>query len=134
MDSSPQVRSSLKYAVVCSSNQNRSMEAHNIFSKKGLNVKSFGTGKEVKLPGSSLQTPNVYDFNNPEHTYEHMYKDLSNKDRQLYTSNGILHMLDRNRRIKLKPERFQDAKSQFDVIFTAEERVFDQVIEGKFFF
>jgi RNA polymerase II subunit A C-terminal domain phosphatase SSU72 len=59
-----------------------------------------------------------------------MYKDLSNKDLTLYTQNGILHMLDRNRRIKLTPERFQDCKDQFDVIFTVEERVFDQVIEG----
>jgi len=58
-----------------------------------------------------------------------MYKDLSNKDLTLYTQNGILHMLDRNRRIKLTPERFQDCKDQFDVIFTVEERVFDQVIE-----
>ena len=98
--------------------------------KKGLNVRSFGTGKEVKLPGPSLQSPNTYDFNT---TYEYMYKDLSTKDKQLYTQNGILHMLDRNRRIKPKPERFQDYKSDvFDIIFTVEERIFDQVIEGIF--
>jgi RNA polymerase II subunit A C-terminal domain phosphatase SSU72 len=40
-------------------------------------------------------------------------------------------MLDRNRRIKEKPERFQDSRERFDVIFTVEERIFDQVIEGK---
>ena len=40
-------------------------------------------------------------------------------------------MLDRNRRIKTCPQRFQDDhKSQFDVIITAEERVYDQVVEG----
>ncbi len=63
-----------------------------------------------------------------------MYKDLSTKDKTLYTQNGILHMIDRNRRIKAKPERFQDFKSDdflFDIIFTVEERIFDQVIEGK---
>ncbi|KXJ15545.1 RNA polymerase II subunit A C-terminal domain phosphatase SSU72 [Exaiptasia diaphana] len=38
-------------------------------------------------------------------------------------------MLDRNRRIKTHPERFQEAREQFDLIITAEERVFDQVIE-----
>jgi RNA polymerase II subunit A C-terminal domain phosphatase SSU72 len=59
-----------------------------------------------------------------------MYKDLFTKDKTLYTQNGILHMLDRNRRIKSKPERFQDCKDQFDVIFTVEERIFDQVMEG----
>lgn len=39
-------------------------------------------------------------------------------------------MLDRNRRIKEKPERFQDSRERFDVIFTVEERIFDQVMEG----
>lgn len=41
-------------------------------------------------------------------------------------------MLDRNRRIKLCPERFQDEhEEEFDIVITAEERVYDQVIEGK---
>ena len=48
-----------------------------------------------------------------------------------YTQNGILHMLDRNRRIKSRPERFQDTQEQFDVIFTVEERIYDSVIEGR---
>lgn len=39
-------------------------------------------------------------------------------------------MLDRNRRIKTRPERFQDNSDKFDVIFTCEERVYDQVVEG----
>jgi len=39
-------------------------------------------------------------------------------------------MLDRNRRIKAKPERFQSCKDHFDIIVTCEERVYDQVIEG----
>jgi len=38
-------------------------------------------------------------------------------------------MLDRNRRIKEKPERFQDCKNEFDIIVTCQERVFDQVLE-----
>ena len=41
-------------------------------------------------------------------------------------------MLDRNRRIKPKPERFQACKDKFDVVITCEERVYDQVLEGKF--
>lgn len=38
-------------------------------------------------------------------------------------------MLDRNRRIKNSPERFQQCTEQFDVIITCEERVYDQVID-----
>ncbi|CAF0733602.1 unnamed protein product [Brachionus calyciflorus] len=124
-ESPPEIQP-LRFAVVCSSNQNRSMETHNIFNKKGLSIRSFGTGKEVKLPGPSITQPNVYDFNT---TYDFMYKDLSNRDKQLYTQNGILHMIDRNRRIKPKPERFQENREHFDIIFTVEERIFDQVLE-----
>ena len=40
----------------------------------------------------------------------------------------MLHMLDRNRRIKEKAERFQESKEQFDVILTCEERCYDLVI------
>lgn len=43
-------------------------------------------------------------------------------------------MLDRNRRIKPRPERFQDAEEEFDLVVTAEERVYDQVIECKFWY
>ena len=94
----------LSIAIVCSSNQNRSMEAHSFLSKKGFLVKSFGVGTTVKLPGPSSDRPNIYDFSV---TYDEMYKDLFNRDPHLYTQNGILHMLDRNRRIKSKPEQFQ---------------------------
>lgn len=50
-----------------------------------------------------------------------------------YKQNGILHMLDRNRRIKPKPERFQANRDLFDIIVSCEERVYDQIIEGKLF-
>jgi len=116
----------MRIAVVCSSNQNRSMEAHNFLAKKGFNVRSFGSGTHVKLPGSSASNPNIYTWST---TYDTMYQDLLSKDRNLYTTNGLLHMLDRNRRIKTRPERFQDCADQFELIVCCEERVYDAVIE-----
>lgn len=41
-------------------------------------------------------------------------------------------MLDRNRRIKAHPERFQETQEEFDLVVTVEERVYDQVIECKY--
>lgn len=119
-------RSDLFVAVVCSSNMNRSMEAHNALQKKGYRVDSFGTGDKVKLPGPSADKPNCYEFGT---TYDSIHADLSRKDLTMYTQNGILHMLDRNRRIKSAPQRLQNALEQYDLIITAEERVYDQALE-----
>lgn len=60
---------------------------------------------------------------------DEIHADLVKKDKTLYTQNGILHMLDRNRRIKQRPARLQEARDQFDIIITAEERVYDQAVE-----
>ncbi len=40
----------------------------------------------------------------------------------------MLNLLQRNRRIKERPERFQASQERFDVIFTCEEKVYDNVI------
>lgn len=50
-------------------------------SKRGFDVRSFGTGTHVKLPGPAPDKPNVYDFKT---TYEQMYSDLVRKDKELY--------------------------------------------------
>ena len=73
-------KTDFRVAVICSSNQNRSMEAHAVLKKKGFNVRSFGSGNQVKLPGPSPNQPNVYDFSV---TYEQMYQDLQTKDKSL---------------------------------------------------
>ena len=54
--------SALKIAVVCSSNMNRSMEAHHALAKKKFNVESFGTGSQIKIPGPTRNEPNCYSF------------------------------------------------------------------------
>ena len=38
-------------------------------------------------------------------------------------------MLDRNRRLKERPERFQESRDEFDLVITVEERVYDHVVE-----
>jgi RNA polymerase II subunit A C-terminal domain phosphatase SSU72 len=67
--------------MVCSSNMNRSMEAHLVLARAGLEVASYGTGAHVKLPGPSLHEPNVYDLGTP---YGAIYDDLRRKDPDLY--------------------------------------------------
>ncbi|KAB2631186.1 RNA polymerase II subunit A C-terminal domain phosphatase SSU72-like [Pyrus ussuriensis x Pyrus communis] len=119
------------WSMVCSSNQNRSMEAHSLLKRQGFDVASYGTGAHVKLPGPSLREPNVYDFGTP---YKQMFDDLRRKDPELYKRNGILPMLKRNLGVKLAPQRWQDnaADGSFDVVLTFEEKVFDMVIEVLF--
>lgn len=71
----------LRIAVICSCNMNRSMEAHAFLAKKGFQVKSYGTGDKIKIPGSAPDKPNVYDFGI---TYDEIYHDLLTKDKTLY--------------------------------------------------
>nr|XP_044609007.1 RNA polymerase II subunit A C-terminal domain phosphatase SSU72-like [Equus asinus] len=121
MPSSP-----LKVAVVCVSNMNRNMEAHSILKKKAFSVWSFRTGSRVRLPGEAPNLPVAYYFST---TYKEMYNDLLRKDRQHYIRNGMLHILGRNERIKPRPERFQECREAFDVIFTCGESIHDRVVE-----
>jgi RNA polymerase II subunit A C-terminal domain phosphatase SSU72 len=71
----------LRFAISCSSNMNRSMEAHVQLMNSGFNVKSFGSGTTVKLPGPSPDRPNIYEFDGP--TYEEIQRDLTRKNKDL---------------------------------------------------
>lgn len=75
-----------RYAMVCSSNQNRSMEAHYLLKRHGFDISSYGTGAHVKLPGPSLREPNVYEFGTP---YKQMFDDLRRKDPELYLLSAL---------------------------------------------
>lgn len=51
------------------------------------------------------------------------------KDWERYSSNGILNILERNKRIKPCPERLQDCRCPFSVIFTCAEKVCNRVLK-----
>lgn len=70
----------LRFATVCASNQNRSMEAHAALEEAGFQVCSYGAAGAVKLPGPSQDEPNVYKFGT---SYRFMLEDLQNKDTEL---------------------------------------------------
>jgi RNA polymerase II subunit A C-terminal domain phosphatase SSU72 len=73
---------SKRIAVVCASNQNRSVEAHALFLSKGFkNTFSYGTSSKCKLPGPSIDKPNIYPFGTP---YRRIYEELRNQNPELY--------------------------------------------------
>jgi protein-tyrosine-phosphatase len=88
----------MRFAMVCASNNNRSMEAHLVFQAAGMRVESYGVGGHVKLPGATQKSPNAYDFGTP---YTEIHDDLQRRDAALYERNGLLTMLKRN--IKVLP-------------------------------
>lgn len=65
------------YAMVCSSNMNRSMEAHRLLAEHGMRVASFGIGTTVRMPGTTATEHNVYSFGTP---YEAILGDLTSRD------------------------------------------------------
>lgn len=68
-------------ALVCASNQNRSVEAHALFKKKGFHVHSYGTSSMCKLPGPSADKPNTFPFGTP---YAKMHEILRGQNLELY--------------------------------------------------
>ena len=126
---------------------NSSMEGHIRLAEAQFPVISFGTGSLVRLPGPSINQPNIYNFNSA--SYDQMYTELETKDPRLYRSNGILNMLERNRAIKWGPERWQDWRvgqpritnhetdqgaqgsegGVVDIVITCEERCWDAVVD-----
>ena len=129
----------LRVACVCASNMNRSMRAHGrlaadfapgtpLGTKLRLDLHSYGTGKRVKLPGPSATEPNVYAFGTP---YADIYSELAARDRELYTRNGVLAMLEHNAAVKKCPESWQNrpmAEKYFDIVLTFDAHVSEAIL------
>lgn len=116
----------MKLAVNCAMNQNRSMQAHELFMKKGIEMRSFGTNPVIKLPGESIDAPNIYTFSQ---TYKDIYDDLCRKNESYYRQSGLLYLMERNMGIKERPENFFQQNESFDLVITCEERVFTAIFD-----
>lgn len=103
--------SKLSFGVVCSSNINRSMEAHLVLGNAGLTVESYGTGTTVRLPGRSAMEPRIFKFGTP---YEEMYSSLAGtpEDEAFFGHNGVLGLCRRGAAVKTAPQRWQDTPSE----------------------
>jgi len=116
--------------MVCSSNMNRSMEAHKQLKRKGLDVSSYGVGTMVRLPAPN-NSQAIFPFGTP---YREIYDKLRENDGgSWYKNNGLLGMVERNMEIKDHPERWQEIPNlsgKFNIVFCFEERVFDQLMEN----
>ena len=138
--------SSLAFGVVCSSNMNRSMEAHLQFEKENLAVFSYGVGNKIRLPGKFKITAendsnqcifvigpagqSVFEFGTAYADIKSALISTGYED--WYRDRGLLKLLERNIKIKEGPERFQDCDDvdKLDVVFCFETRVFDILVEN----
>ncbi|GAB5031899.1 rna polymerase ii subunit a c-terminal domain phosphatase ssu72-like [Nannochloropsis oceanica] len=126
--------SKLSYALVCSSNMNRSMEAHAAFLNAGFTkVVSLGTGRMVRLPAATAEGQVSFSFGTP---YTEILKELEGqaqadaKLQEFYRRTKLLDILRRNARIKTAPERLQNIENlTYDVIVCFDIRVYDAVQE-----
>merc|ERR1711904_154099 len=113
--------------MICVSNMNRSMGAHLRLLRFGFRVESYGIGVNVKLPGPTLNEPNIFPFETP---YNIIKRSLQHRNRKLYERNGLLELCDRNNCIKKAPQRWQNESNQvYDVAITFEKFVFNKVVD-----
>lgn len=58
---------------------------------------------------------------------------MKRKDEKLYTQNGLLLMMQKDMKVKERPQRWQDRTADdgvFDVVVTFEKRVMDMVVQN----
>ena len=72
-----------------------------------MQVQSYGTSSQIKLPGPAADQPNIYAFGT---SYQQMHSELQQRDAKLYDRNGVAAMLQRNMGIKAAPQRWQECR------------------------
>lgn len=104
--------SRLSFGVVCSSNINRSMEAHLVLGNAGLIVESYGTGTNVRLPGRSAMEPRIFKFGTP---YEDMFNSMAAtaEDEAFFNHNGVLQLSRRGAAVKVRQLKYELRSSTF---------------------
>ncbi|KAF4036869.1 Ssu72-like protein [Phytophthora infestans] len=97
------------FAMVCVNNVNLSAAAHESLSSAGMRVYSYGAGRRVTFPGKTISEARTFKFLTP---YATMHSILEKEDAALFTGNGVLQILKRDRPLKTAPERWQSLSNK----------------------
>lgn len=129
----------LQICTVCSSNMNRSMEAHKVLSQAGYKVESFGTGTAVKIPGLTKDQPNIFPFGTPYNemltVLEEQEKNIPEEERN-FSKQGLFDMLTRNMKLKKAPENWQVQDTlkllKNEIVISCDEKCYELLLEDCF--
>lgn len=129
--SPPRAAALLQFAVVCACNMNRSMAAHIRLSDAGYHVSSYGVARTVKLRSKTGTRAYTWD-----QEYSIMLKDMvstSSQETEWAKKRGLVDLLQRNIKVKSKPERWQSLSTEFvaqqSIIITYQDRVFEMLMD-----
>ncbi|RLN50151.1 hypothetical protein BBJ29_005273 [Phytophthora kernoviae] len=118
------------FAMVCANNINRSAAAHESLRSAGLRVSSYGAGRRVTFPGKTSSDSRSFKFLTP---YALMHSTLEKEDKDLFTANGVLQILERDMPLKEAPERWQSLTNKqlktIDVVVCLDYVMFLTVLE-----
>lgn len=114
--------------MICSSNINRSLEAHTVLANAGFDCESYGVGKQLRLPGPG-GTARRFDFGTP---YIDIAQVLKEEAESHYNRVGVLDLARRAAGTKLAPQRWQDALTEtlcaLDIVIVFETKLFETVV------
>lgn len=127
----PRAAALLQFAVVCACNMNRSVAAHIRLAEAGYHVSSYGVARSVKLRSRKGTRSYTWD-----QEYSTILKDMvstSPQDTEWAKKRGLVDLLQRNAKVKAKPERWQSLSTEFvaqqNVIITFQDRVFEMLMD-----